>query len=119
MLFFQQRLAEEEYRVHMRLSGSEGPINALAFAPDAKYIASGGDDEKLRVWDISRKQVHQVIGDDLERWGQITCILWLAGFSDHGDALCFGTGRGLVLIYQKTKDGDHFKELSSTGVAPF
>ncbi|KDR65035.1 hypothetical protein GALMADRAFT_149048 [Galerina marginata CBS 339.88] len=91
MLFFQQRLAEEEYRVRMRLSGSEGPINALAFAPDAKYIASGGDDEKLRVWDISRKQVHQVIGDDLERWGQITCILWLAGFSDHGDALCFGS----------------------------
>jgi hypothetical protein len=57
------------------------------------------------VWDITRQRIYQVIEDDLERWGQITCILWLPGISDYGDTLCFGTGRGLVLIYQQTTEG--------------
>lgn len=95
-----------------------------------------GDDEKLRLWDLTRKQVHQVIEDDLGRWGQITCAQWLAGVSEFGDTLCFGTGRGLLLIYQRTKEAvcrhasiyfktvftskqDTFKELSSTAVLPF
>ena len=58
------------------------------------------DDEKLRIWDVGCKQIYQVVGDELERWGQITCIQWLTGVSDHSITLCFGTGRGLVLIYQ-------------------
>ncbi|KAF8801626.1 hypothetical protein BYT27DRAFT_7054761, partial [Phlegmacium glaucopus] len=80
-----------DYRLYTRLSGTDGPINTLAFAPDAKFLASGGDDEKLRIWDITRKQIYQVIEDDLERWGQITCVQWLSGVSEHGNTLCFGT----------------------------
>jgi hypothetical protein len=42
-----------------------------------------GDDEKLRIWDVERKKCYQVIGDGLERWGQVTCIQWLHGFSEN------------------------------------
>jgi hypothetical protein len=98
-------------------------------------MASKGDDEMLRVWNVEAKRNYQVISDHLGRWGQITCIKWL---TDNGTGICFGTGRGLVLVYQRTKntvsrytytrngkmlinlqDPDTFKELSSTAVVPF
>jgi WD40 repeat protein len=95
-----------------------------------------GDDEKLRIWDINAKRSHQVISDELERWGQVTCVKWLPGISNNGEVLCFGTGRGLVLIYHWLKEAvciynkvearniltieqNSFKELSNTSVLPF
>lgn len=94
---------------------------------------SKGDDEMLRIWNVEAKCNYQVISDHLGRWGQITCIKWL---TDNGTGICFGTGRGLVLVYQRNKDAvrqytfirsgkmlinlqDTFKELSSTAVVPF
>ena len=62
-----------------------------------------GDGEKLQLWDIDKKRVNQVIGNETARWGQITCVKWLSGISDNREALCFGTGRGLVLIYHYFK----------------
>ena len=61
---------------------------------------------------------------------------WLPGISNNGEVLCFGTGRGLVLIYHRLKDAvsiynkieggniltikqNSFKELSNTNVLPF
>lgn len=66
--------------------------------------ASKGDDEMLRIWNVEAKRSYQIISDHLGRWGQITCIKWLSGNSDNGNVMCFGTGRGLVLVYQRTKD---------------
>jgi len=63
-----------------------------------------GDDEKLHIWDIDKKRSHQVISDELERWGQVTCVKWLPSISNSGEVLCFGTGRGLVLIYHQLKE---------------
>jgi|SRR5882757_288883 len=95
------------------------------------------DDEKLHIWDVDKKQAYQVISDDLGRWGQVTCAKWLPGVSDSGNFLCFGTGRGLVLIYHQAKqavrllyfllrrkniltmDQGTFKELSNTAILPF
>jgi hypothetical protein len=66
------------------------------------------DDEKVRIWDVERKKLYQTICDELERWGQITCIQWLHGFSENSLTICFGTGRGLFLIYQQAKDAVSF-----------
>ncbi|KAF8801037.1 hypothetical protein BYT27DRAFT_7014252, partial [Phlegmacium glaucopus] len=108
-----------EYRLCARLPGLAGPINCLAFTQDGKLLASGGDDEKLHIWDIDRKRPYQVISDELERWGQVTCAKWLPGISNNEEVLCFGTGRGLVLIYHRLKEANSFKELSNTSVLPF
>lgn len=72
------------------------------------HILLIADDEKVRIWDVERKKPYQVICDELERWGQITCIQWLNGFFENSLAICFGTGRGLFLIYQQTKDAVGF-----------
>ena len=50
------------------------------------------------------KKAYQVIGDELERWGQITCTQWLHGFSENCQVVSFGTGRGFFLIYQQEKE---------------
>jgi len=71
------------------------------------HIASA-DDEKVRIWDVERKKSYQVIDDDLGRWGQITCIQWLYGFSENPLTICFGTGRGLFVIYQQARDAVSF-----------
>ncbi|KAF9470815.1 hypothetical protein BDN70DRAFT_901824, partial [Pholiota conissans] len=105
MSFAFRRSIDEEYQLMARLQGMSGPINCLAFSTDGRYLASGADDEKLRIWDIEAKRSYYTIKDSLERWGQITCIKWLSRTSDDCDRLCFGTGRGLVLLYREKKNG--------------
>jgi len=72
---------------------------------DLICLTSSGDDEAVRIWDLSSKAKPHVLQDRLQRWGQITCLKWiLAGSSENGELICFGTGRGLIIIYQRSKD---------------
>jgi hypothetical protein len=82
--------------------------NSIQFNLIVVHMLPIADDEKVRIWDVERKKPYQVICDELERWGQITCIQWLYGFSENSLAICFGTGRGLFLIYQQAKDAVGF-----------
>ena len=85
---------------------------------------------------MKTKKVHQLISDQLGRWGQITAIQWLGDNSSTGAQLCFGTGRGFVLIYRQRKDEvcafsyrqnflhfifskEKFVELSNANILPF
>jgi hypothetical protein len=63
-------------------------------------------------------------------------VKWLTGISNDGEVVCFGTGRGLILVYHRHKEAvsicnkieakythnleqKSFKELSNTSVLPF
>ncbi|KAM6490444.1 WD40-repeat-containing domain protein [Amanita muscaria] len=91
------------YTLLGRLDGHLGPINCLSFTRDGSLLASGGDDEAVRIWDIETLVSLQVIRDPAGNWGQVTCVNWLSGNSSEleGNTLCFGTGRGLVIVEMK------------------
>ena len=36
-----------------KLEGHAGPVNAVAFSPDGKTLASGGDDETIKLWSVA------------------------------------------------------------------
>ena len=62
------------------------------------------DDQALRIWNVGGKCPLQTLQDKSERWGQVTCLKWLSISSPEGSVICFGTGRGLVLVYQGGRD---------------
>ena len=65
-----------------------------------------GDDEKVLIWDVVTWKHKYLLEDSGHRWGQITCLSWLGsgGRQDNGLAiLCFGTARGLVVIYRQSR----------------
>ena len=47
----------------------QGPVYAIAFAPNDKTIASGGDDGTLRLWDVATgKEVRRIVDSPPRRW---------------------------------------------------
>lgn len=64
-----------------------------------------GDDEEVRIWDLDTSKCLQTVKDSTRLWGQITALEFVnlekCGFSK--DSLCFGTGHGQFLIYQRNR----------------
>ncbi|KAL0575756.1 hypothetical protein V5O48_006220 [Marasmius crinis-equi] len=98
---------EPRYKKMVELVGSRGPVNALAFSPDGRRLASGGDDECVRIWSLSHGHCDQILQPrydskyEILGWGQITAILWISfGNSKEEPArshILFGTARGLLV----------------------
>jgi WD40 repeat protein len=69
-------------------------------------ILVAGDDETVRIWELSTKNCLQVLEDHGKRWGQITCLAWLGGHSDTDlNPIAFGTARSLIVIYRRPRVG--------------
>jgi RNA polymerase sigma factor (sigma-70 family) len=74
-----------------------GGVAALAFAPDQKTLASGGQDNAVRVWDIvTGKEIHQF---EPAR-GPSASFAWveLVALSPDGQRLAAGCGNGETAI---------------------
>ncbi|KAF5328350.1 hypothetical protein D9619_013347 [Psilocybe cf. subviscida] len=113
-------LVIKNYQVLTRFQATHGPATSLSLSHDGSYLASGGDNKSVHIWDIEEGKNIAVLSDRLERWGQITCVKWLEGVAQpRGYTLCFGTGRGFILFYEKVKDSDLFRELTCRAVFPF
>lgn len=116
---------EDRYRKYTKFNGMKGPVNCLAFNPNGELLASGGmwhfeiylifldmilaagDNQTVRIWELSTKSCLQVLEDHGKRWGQITCLSWLSGHNDSSllNAIAFGTARGLIVIYRCLRMG--------------
>ncbi|KAJ7038510.1 WD40-repeat-containing domain protein [Mycena alexandri] len=86
------------YSLHRTLTPSPatkaGPVNTLLFFEDGNLLASGGDDQILRIWNIESGECRQELRDS--HWGQITCLNLMRDSSSEALDLFIGTGRGVV-----------------------
>ncbi|KAL0571603.1 hypothetical protein V5O48_010353 [Marasmius crinis-equi] len=95
-----------EYKLKVRLQGSQGPVNALSFSPDGNWLASAGDDERVRVWSVEEGRCVEVLEPKYDSpvevlgWGQITTLIWVPVNIERA-LIIFGTARGLAVICSK------------------
>jgi WD40 repeat protein len=78
------------------LRGHEGPVNALAFSPDDRHLASASDDGTARIWDLQTRKA-RVIHADAEQVRSVS-------YSDDGKRLATAGADGTVRIWPV--DGD-------------
>jgi len=69
------------------------------FLRDNSLTLPVGDDEVVRIWDVSSRSSRHVLEDGGGRWGQITCLVWVTSQKDDLRHIAFGTGRGFLVIY--------------------
>ncbi len=83
-------LSLERGKMVYLLKGHEKDVNAVAFSPDGKILASGADDATVRLWRVSNGSLLRTL--DKGEW----IVLSLA-FSPDGTLLAAGTGDDISL----------------------
>ncbi|KAJ7153140.1 WD40-repeat-containing domain protein [Mycena crocata] len=112
-------MADSTYTLRATLtppkSGKAAALNCLLFFDQGRMLASGGDDQYLRTWDVLSGDCHQELTD--ARWGQVTNLTLLDNSPTESPVLFIGTGRGLVSAYPWSRMNQQFnKQAAATTV---
>ncbi|MFC0433820.1 hypothetical protein [Kutzneria buriramensis] len=89
-----------------KLLGLAGNVWTVAYSPNGRYLAAGGEDEKVRIWDVSGAQPR--VAADLTGYGQDVNIL---AFSPDGRLLATGSDDNTVRLWNVVDPG-HPQEIA-------
>lgn len=74
------------------LKGHSSDVNSVAFSPDGKFLASGSDDNTIKLWDIANQQEIRTLK------GHSTWV-WAVGFSGDGKTLASGSADKTIKLW--------------------
>jgi len=85
-------IAQDEVQPMMVLQGHTGCVNSVAFSPDGKLLASGGD-ERIYLWNVSDGSIKYVLRDHK---GSVNSV----AFSPDGSLLASGSSDGTDKLWR-------------------
>src|SRR5262249_23695504 len=76
-----------------------GPVTAVAFTPDGKFCATGGEDREIRLWDVATGEPRYTL--PLAHRGAITSL----HFTPPGQLVSAGKGHNAPCFWRVKTDG--------------
>ena len=88
--------------------GHKDEVNSISFSPDGSILASGSDDNTIRLWDVATGQLKNILEDSTSKWHHFYTSV---AFSSDGSILAGGiTGDDTIVLWDVTT-GSHQKTL--------
>jgi WD40 repeat protein len=80
------------------LTGGDGGVEAVAFSPDGRWLASSGTDGIVRVWDVATRKLQHAY-----RMQERANRVWALAFSPDGRTLAAAQQEGTVILCQPAR----------------
>ncbi|WP_375330736.1 pentapeptide repeat-containing protein [Candidatus Tisiphia endosymbiont of Oplodontha viridula] len=88
-----------ELSIHPDLEHNS-PVNCVSYSPDGNYLASGSDDETVKIWNAENGSLLQTLGGDEGH----TSFVWCISYSPDGKYLASGSNDKTVKIWNAEND---------------